>query len=76
MLLPPLEFDVEFLISDDTITAEVFTEVLCQAGSSIGIGAFRVRNQGNCGRFAVKSVLWHKMPGMTDAEKAKLIQYV
>ena len=76
MLLPPLEFDVEFLIMDDTITAEVFTEVLVQAGTLIGIGAFRVRNQGNCGRFEVKSVQWRKNAGLTDAEKAKLIQYV
>jgi len=76
MLMPPLEFDVEFLIMDDTITAEVFTEVLVQAGTLIGIGAFRVRNQGNCGRFEVKSVQWRKNAGLTDAEKAKLIQYV
>jgi hypothetical protein len=76
MLRPPLEFDVEFLIADDTITAEIFTEVLAQAGNLIGIGAFRVRNQGNCGRFKVESVKWHKLPEMSDAEKSKIIQYV
>lgn len=43
--------DAVFEVWDDLITEEVFTEHLIMAGSIIGVGAFRVRNGGFCGRF-------------------------
>lgn len=49
---------VEFLIFDDTITEEVFKRTLEQAGQLIGIGSFRVRNNGVRGRFKPVSVQW------------------
>lgn len=50
--------EVTFHILDDTITEEVFTEHLKEAGSFIGIGRFRPRNNGFYGRFKVESVDW------------------
>ena len=49
---------VEFLVLDETITEDVFTAHLQDAGSFIGIGRFRPRNNGFYGRFVVKSVSW------------------
>ena len=49
---------VEFLIFDETITEDVFTSVLNQAGAFIGIGRFRPRNNGFYGRFKVENVDW------------------
>jgi hypothetical protein len=49
---------VEFLVLDETITEDVFTAHLQDAGSFIGIGRFRPRNNGFYGRFEVKSVSW------------------
>jgi hypothetical protein len=43
-----------FMITDDTITAEVFETHLVQAGQLIGIGAFRIGNGGVNGMFGVK----------------------
>jgi len=51
----------EFLIIDDTITESVFRQHLEQAGSLIGIGRFRVRNNGYYGRFEVKKLTWQDM---------------
>lgn len=51
----------EFLIIDDTITESVFKQHLEQAGSLIGIGRFRVRNNGYYGRFEVKKLTWQEM---------------
>lgn len=50
--------EIDFYIADDTITEEVFTNVLRQAGQLIGVGRFRVRNRGNYGRFNVDEVIW------------------
>jgi hypothetical protein len=50
--------DVTFYILDETITEDVFTEHLREAGKFIGIGRFRPRNNGFYGRFTVKSVRW------------------
>lgn len=50
--------DVTFHILDETITEEVFVNVLKQAGAFIGIGRFRPRNNGFYGRFSVESVKW------------------
>lgn len=49
---------MEFLILDEIITEEVFREHLADAGSFIGIGRFRPRNNGFYGRFLVESVDW------------------
>ncbi len=57
-LVPRWEGHVEFLILDETITQEVFAEHLNDAGSFIGIGRFRPRQNGFYGRFTVKSIDW------------------
>lgn len=57
-LIPSWEGTVEFLILDQIITQEVFEEHLRDAGSFIGIGRFRPRNNGFYGRFQVESVKW------------------
>lgn len=49
---------VTFHILDETITEDIFTRVLTEAGKFIGIGFFRPRNNGYYGRFNVKEVLW------------------
>lgn len=50
------EGDVKWLIMDETITKDVFSEHLREAGMFIGIGRFRPRNAGYYGRFEVLSV--------------------
>ena len=57
-LIPSWQGEVEFLILDEIITQEVFEEHLRDAGSFIGIGRFRPRNNGFYGRFTVESVVW------------------
>lgn len=57
-LIPSWGGTVEFLILDEIITEEVFTEHLRDAGSFIGMGRFRPRNNGFYGRFSVESVVW------------------
>lgn len=59
-LIPSWSGSVEFLILDECITEEVFIEHLTDAGSFIGVGRFRPRNNGFYGRFAVESVKWAK----------------
>lgn len=49
---------VTFLVLDEIITHDVFKQVLTGAGSFIGIGRFRPRNNGFYGRFAVKDIGW------------------
>ena len=49
---------VEFLIFDDTVTKDVFEYHLTQAGKVIGLGRFRVRNNGYYGRFDVEKFEW------------------
>ncbi len=51
---------VNFTILDQTITKEVFTEHLTQAGKFIGIGRFRPRNNGFYGRFEVGKITERK----------------
>lgn len=50
--------DVTFYILDETVTEDVFKNILEQAGKFIGIGRFRPRNNGFYGRFTVESVKW------------------
>jgi len=57
-LIPSWSGSVEFLILDEIITQEVFREHITDAGSFIGIGRFRPRNNGFYGRFKVESVQW------------------
>lgn len=52
--------DVTFHILDETITEDVFTEHLEQAGKFIGLGYFRPRNNGYWGRFEVVKVRWEE----------------
>lgn len=47
---------VDYYIIDDLITLEVFEHHIIQAGSLIGLGWFRPRNNGYWGRFKVNSV--------------------
>lgn len=48
----------KFYVLDESITQDVFTHHLEEAGKFIGIGRFRPRNGGFYGRFFVKSVTW------------------
>lgn len=50
---------VEFLILDETVTQDVFHQVLVEAGKFIGIGRFRPRNNGFYGRFTVENISWN-----------------
>lgn len=50
--------DVTFHVLDETITEDVFTEHLRQAGRFIGIGRFRPIKNGFYGRFNVDAVKW------------------
>ena len=54
-LIPEWSGDVTWLIFDETITLQVFKDVLGQAGQFIGVGRFRPRNNGFYGRFLVES---------------------
>ena len=47
-----------FYVQDDMITEEVFRYHLEQAGTFIGIGRFRPRNNGYYGRFKLDSMEW------------------
>ena len=47
---------MQFYIIDDAITGDVFKYHLQQAGSFIGIGRFRPRNNGFYGRFKVTDI--------------------
>lgn len=51
--------EVTFHVLDETITKDVFIEHLSHAGSLIGIGRFRPRNNGYYGRFTVESIDWN-----------------
>lgn len=51
--------EVTFYIIDETITKQVFLEHLQHAGSLIGIGRFRPRNNGFYGRFVVENMEWN-----------------
>lgn len=52
------EGKVDFLILDETITKDIFTSTLIDAGRFIGIGNFRPINRGYFGRFEVIKVDW------------------
>jgi len=46
------------MIVNDTITEDVFTQHIQEAGKFVGIGQFRPENGGYFGRFTVESVKW------------------
>lgn len=58
MIPPGWQTVVEFIITDDVLTEAPFRNILEQAGSLIGLGSFRVRNKGICGRFQVLKMEW------------------
>jgi len=51
---------MRFYILDDMITEDVFLRTLKEAGSLIGIGRFRPRNNGFYGRFKVLDLEWQE----------------
>lgn len=51
---------LDLTIVDDILTEEVIKRHLTQAGVLIGVGSFRVRNGGMCGRFGVVSLEWQE----------------
>lgn len=57
-VIPEWKGNITFHVLDETITPEVFEEHLREAGSFIGIGRFRPRNNGFYGRFSVEKVKW------------------
>jgi hypothetical protein len=59
-LIRSWEGTVEFVIVDPMITRDVFARVLKEAGTLIGIGRYRPRNNGIYGRFAVESIDWQE----------------
>lgn len=50
--------EVVFYVLDEIITEDIFRRVLESAGSFIGLGRFRPRNNGYYGRFRVESIAW------------------
>jgi len=50
--------EVTYYILDDTITEDVFSAHVKEAGNFIGIGRFRPENGGFYGRYAVDSISW------------------
>ena len=52
--------DVEFFILDEIISKEVFQRVITGAGSFIGVGSWRPRNNGMNGRFTAEVVSWEE----------------
>lgn len=57
-VIPEWSATVEFAVFDDTVTKEVFTDHLAEAGRFIGIGRFRPRNNGYYGRFVIDKITW------------------
>jgi hypothetical protein len=52
------EGTINVVIGDDIITADVFEEVIRNAGALIGIGTWRPRNRGMNGRFELVNMEW------------------
>jgi hypothetical protein len=57
-VVPEWSGKLNFLVVDDTITEDVFTRVLKEAGMLIGVGRFRAGQGGYNGLFLVKSIKW------------------
>jgi hypothetical protein len=56
--------DVTFLVFDDTITEDVFRQVLVASGTIVGIGRFRPEKRGFYGRFQVNGLKWLEREGV------------
>jgi len=56
--IPEWEAAVTFHIFNETITEDVFVEMLTEAGMFVGIGVFRPENGGYYGRFSVEEIVW------------------
>ena len=54
------EGTITIAIGDDIITADVFEQVVRNAGNLIGLGTWRPRNRGMNGRFELLSMQWNK----------------
>ena len=52
---------VQFIVSDETITKEVFEEHIKAAGAFVGLGRFRPERGGFYGRFRVNNIQWSAM---------------
>jgi len=63
--------EVEFIISDDIITQEVFEQIFSTAGMLIGVGSFRVRNQGVWGTFRHKVIEWQNHVPVSELATAR-----
>ena len=70
----PVIVEVPFIVTNDMITPEVFAHHLMQAGQMIGLGAFRVRNNGIFGRFKVLSIDWQEMPATSAMPTINIIK--
>lgn len=57
-LIREWQTDVAFYIADETITKDVFEQVLSEAGKFIGVGRFRPEKGGFKGRFQVMETVW------------------
>ena len=57
-LIPSWKTKLAFYVQDDLITEDVFRYHLEQAGTFIGIGRFRPRNNGYYGRFLLVAMEW------------------
>jgi hypothetical protein len=57
-MIPEWATVADFLITDDTITPEVFEDVFRAAGMGVGIGRFRPENGGINGRFKPTRFEW------------------
>lgn len=57
-IIPDWGTTAEFIITDDTITPDVFEKVFQAAGAGVGIGRFRPENGGINGRFRATEFLW------------------
>lgn len=69
---PRLVVEPEFIIVNDIITPEVFAQHLQQAGQLIGIGAFRIRNNGVFGRFKVLEINWVESGNQAELPPIKI----
>lgn len=52
--------EIEVIIGDDIISADVFEQVIRNAGSLIGIGTWRPRNCGRNGKFELVKMKWEE----------------
>lgn len=59
-VIPEWEGEAEFIVLDETITKEVFEEILAETGKFTGLGRFRPSKNGYYGRFAIEKIQYKK----------------